>query len=152
MMRLSYKRRWRKSEMARTLVLYCVRAITLIAVWAVALKTYAVIRYGETIGTDLSDVLVFAGAAFGGELLLLAFKRVFAKKNEDVEQKGCNMITLYRPAGYDNPRAPEFTGRSIDTKPTNVENGASYIELDTGRVYRYDKENNLWIEGKEQRQ
>ncbi len=62
------------------------------------------------------------------------------------------MITLYRPAGYDNPRAPEFIGRSIDTKPTNVENGASYIELDTGRVYRYDKENNLWIEGKEQRQ
>lgn len=35
------------------------------------------------------------------------------------------MITLYRPAGYDNPRAPEFTGRSIDTKPNNVENGAS---------------------------
>nr|DAH36428.1 MAG TPA: hypothetical protein [Caudoviricetes sp.] len=85
MMRLSYKRRWRKSEMARTLVLYCVRAITLIAVWAVVLKTYAVIRYGETMGADLSDVLVFAGAAFGGELLLLAFKRVFAKKNEDVE-------------------------------------------------------------------
>lgn len=62
------------------------------------------------------------------------------------------MITLYRPAGYDNPRASEFTGRSIDTKPINVENGASYIELDTGRVYRYDKENNKWIEGKEQRQ
>lgn len=61
------------------------------------------------------------------------------------------MITLYRPAGYDNPRAPEFAGRSIDTKPSNVENGASYIELDTGRVYRYDKENNRWIEGKEQR-
>ena len=29
------------------------------------------------------------------------------------------MITLYRPAGNDNPRAPEFTGRSIDTKPSN---------------------------------
>lgn len=61
------------------------------------------------------------------------------------------MITLYRPANYTNPRASEFTGRSIDTKPVDVENGASYIELDTGRVYRYDKENNLWIEGKEQR-
>ena len=56
------------------------------------------------------------------------------------------MITLYRPANYNNPRAPEFTGRSIDTKPTNVENGASYKEIDTGRVYRYDKENNRWIE------
>ena len=83
MTRLSFKRRWTKGQMARTLVLYCVRAITLIAVWAVALKTYAVIKWGETSGSDLSDVLVFAGAAFGGELLLLAFKRVFAKKNEN---------------------------------------------------------------------
>lgn len=85
MTRLSFKRRWTKGQMARTLVLYCVRAITLIAVWAVALKTYAVIKWGETSGSDLSDVLGFAGAAFGGELLLLAFKRVFAKKNEDSE-------------------------------------------------------------------
>lgn len=85
MMRLSYKRKWRKSEMARTLVIYCVRTISLIALWAVALKTYAVIKWGETSGYDLSDVLVFAGAAFGGELLLLAFKRVFAKKNDDSE-------------------------------------------------------------------
>ena len=83
MTRLSLKRRWRKSEMSKTIVLYCIKAITLIAVWAVALKTYAVIKWGETSGYDLSDVLVFAGAAFGGELLLLAFKRVFAKKNEN---------------------------------------------------------------------
>ena len=80
------KKQWRKSEMARTLVIYCVRAITLIAVWAVALKTYAVIKWGEASGSDLSDVLVFAGAAFGGELLLLAFKRVFAKKNENPDE------------------------------------------------------------------
>ena len=59
------------------------------------------------------------------------------------------MITLYRPANYNNPRASEFTGRSIDTKPNDVENGAMYKEIDTGRVYRYDKENNRWIEGKE---
>lgn len=84
-MRLSYKRKWRKSEMARTLVIYCVRAISLIALWAVALKTYVVICWGETTGCDLSDVLVFAGVAFGGELSLLAFKRVFAKKNDDSE-------------------------------------------------------------------
>ena len=82
---LSFKRRWTKGQMARTLVLYCVRVITLIAVWAVALKTYAVIKWGETSGCDLSDVLGFVGVAFGGELLLLAFKRVFAKKNEDSE-------------------------------------------------------------------
>ena len=82
---LSFKRRWTKGQMARTLVLYCVRAITLMAIWATCLKTYAVIKWGETNGCDLSDVLGFAGVAFGGELLLLAFKRVFAKKNEDSE-------------------------------------------------------------------
>ena len=82
-MRLSYKRRWSKGQMARTLVIYCVRAITLIGIWAACLKTYAVIRWGETTGCDLSDVLIFTATAFGGELLLLAFKRVFAKKNEN---------------------------------------------------------------------
>ena len=82
MNKLSYKRRWRKSEMARTLVIYCVRAITLIAIWAVCIKTYAVFKWGAI---DISDVLIFAATAFGGELLLLAFKRVFAKKNEDSE-------------------------------------------------------------------
>ena len=80
MNRLNYKRRWAKGQMARTLVLYCVRAITLIAIWAVCIKTYAVFKYGAT---DISDVLIFAATAFGGELLLLAFKRVFAKKNEN---------------------------------------------------------------------
>ena len=85
-MRLSYKRRWSKGQMARTLVIYCVRAITLIAIWATCLKTYAVIRWGETTGCDLSDVLIFAATAFGGELLLLAFKRVFAKKNENPDE------------------------------------------------------------------
>ena len=82
MNKLNYKRRWAKGQMARTLVIYCVRAITLIAVWAVCIKTYAVFKYGAT---DISDVLIFAATAFGGELLLLAFKRVFAKKNEEVE-------------------------------------------------------------------
>ena len=66
--------------MSKTIVLYCIKAITLIAVWAVALKTYAVFKWGAT---DISDVLIFAATAFGGELLLLAFKRVFAKKNEN---------------------------------------------------------------------
>lgn len=83
MNRLNYKRRWAKGQMARTLVIYCVRAITLIAIWAVALKTYAVFKYGAT---DISDVLIFAATAFGGELLLLAFKRVFAKKNENSDE------------------------------------------------------------------
>ena len=83
MNRLNYKRRWAKGAMARTLVIYCVRAITLIAIWAVCIKTYAVFKYGAT---DISDVLIFAATAFGGELLLLAFKRIFAKKNENIDE------------------------------------------------------------------
>lgn len=83
MNRLNYKRRWAKGQMARTLVIYCVRAITLIAIWAVCIKTYAVFKWGAT---DISDVLIFAATAFGGELLLLAFKRVFAKKNENPDE------------------------------------------------------------------
>ena len=85
-MRLSYKRRWSKGQMARTLVIYCVRAITLIAIWAACLKTYAVIRWGETTGCDLSDVLIYAAGAFGFELISLAFKRIFAKKNENPDE------------------------------------------------------------------
>ena len=69
--------------MSKTIVLYCIRAITLIAVWAVAVKTYAVFKWGAT---DISDVLIFAATAFGGELLLLAFKRIFAKKNENPDE------------------------------------------------------------------
>ena len=56
------------------------------------------------------------------------------------------MITLYRPSGYDSPRASSFAGRSIDDKPLDVENGSTFKEIDTGRVFRYDKENNIWIE------
>lgn len=58
------------------------------------------------------------------------------------------MITLYRPSGYDSPRASSFAGRSIDDKPLNVENGSTFKEIDTGRVFRYDKENSIWIEQK----
>lgn len=58
------------------------------------------------------------------------------------------MITLYRPSGYDSPRASSFAGCSVDDKPLDVENGSSFKEIDTGRVFRYDRENNLWIEQK----
>ena len=83
MNKLNYKRRWAKGQMARTLVIYCVRAITLIAIWAVCIKTYTVFKWGAT---DISDVLIYAATAFGGELLLLAFKRIFAKKNENPDE------------------------------------------------------------------
>ena len=58
------------------------------------------------------------------------------------------MITLYRPSYYDAPRAASYAGRSIDTKPTDAENGAIYSEIDTGRIYRFDAENKIWHEKK----
>ena len=39
------------------------------------------------------------------------------------------MITLYRPSGYDSPRASSFAGRSVDNKPLDVENGSSFKEI-----------------------
>lgn len=69
-----------KGRMARELVYYCIYALTGVLVWAVIIKTIAVIADRPA---DLSDVLVYAAAAFGGELLLLLCKRVFAKNNDD---------------------------------------------------------------------
>lgn len=56
------------------------------------------------------------------------------------------MITQYRPAYYDNPRAPTLSGLSTDQKPTDVENGARYEEIDTGKAFCFDKENKAWYE------
>lgn len=45
----------------------------------------------------------------------------------------------------------ELRGLSTDTKPTEVankkvDNGSVYIEIDTGKVYLYDLENEQWKE------
>ena len=61
------------------------RMLTAVATWAMILKTAAVLLDRTC---DLSDVLVFAGAAFGGELLLLLLKRVFAKPSDTNDENG----------------------------------------------------------------
>lgn len=71
-----------QGRMARELVYYCIYSLTLTLAWAVIIKTLAIFTGNPA---DLSDVLTFAVAAFGGELLLLLCKRVFAKPNEPVE-------------------------------------------------------------------
>lgn len=71
-----------KGQMARRLVYYCIGVLTLTAVWAAVVVTVAVWR---GVDVDLSAILTFIGGAFGGELLLLLLKRVFAKPKEDVE-------------------------------------------------------------------
>ena len=66
------------------------------------------------------------------------------------------MITRYRT---ETPRTDEsgeyivveLRGLSTDTKPTtfngkNIENGSQFIEIDTGKIYVYDLENEQWRE------
>lgn len=74
----------KKGAMARSLVYFCIAVLSLSLVWAISLKT-AALFIEEPVSVDVSDVLTFAGAAFGGELLLLAFKRVFAKPTTEEE-------------------------------------------------------------------
>ena len=64
-----------KGQMARRLVYYCIGLSSAVVVWAVVVKTIV-----PTI--DLSDILTFVSVTFGGELLLLMVKRVFAKSEE----------------------------------------------------------------------
>jgi hypothetical protein len=68
--------------MARRLVHYCIVVLTLAAIWAAALKTWGL--YLDR-AVDLTDVLTFVGAAFGGELLFLLCKRIFAKNKDEEE-------------------------------------------------------------------
>ena len=64
-------------------------------------------------------------------------------KIEDVER--------YRIKPDKNYITVELRGLSEDEKPTEVngkliDNGSSFIELDTGKVYLYDLENEEWNE------
>lgn len=73
-----------KGQMARRLVYYCLSVLTGTTLWAMVISTVAV-ALDRTI--DLSAVLTFVGAAFGGELLLLLVKRVFAKEKTNSEEE-----------------------------------------------------------------
>lgn len=57
------------------------------------------------------------------------------------------MITLERPAFYNNDRYAEYCGLSSDDKTTiDAKNGDEFYEIDTGKVYKYNAENNVWAE------
>lgn len=46
-----------------------------------------------------------------------------------------------------NQTVKTFAGLSSDTKPTaKVENGSTFLEMDTGDLYIFDKTNTLWRE------
>ena len=43
--------------------------------------------------------------------------------------------------------ADTYNGLSTDTKPTaEVRNGDRFVEMDTGKFYMFDAENEQWIE------
>lgn len=54
------------------------------------------------------------------------------------------MVTPVSDAGS-TIYAQELAGLSGDTKPTDdIPNGSTYLEMDTGNVYVFDKENERW--------
>lgn len=69
----------KKHKMMRQLVYYCIAVLSLTALWAIVMKTI-----DHTI--DLTDVLTFISVVFGGELLMLVLKRIFAKGDNQNEQ------------------------------------------------------------------
>lgn len=75
------KSKWNKGEMARTIVIYCIRVMTVVLIWGIVMTALAAIFQWSI---DISPVLNFTAVTFGGELILLAFKRIFAKKGEEV--------------------------------------------------------------------
>lgn len=72
----------KQGKMARRLVYYCIGVLTATAIWAAVITTMAAVQ-GWMI--DLSAVLTYIGAAFGGELLLLLVKRVYARPTDQHE-------------------------------------------------------------------
>ena len=78
------KRMITKGRMARRLVYFCISVLTVTAIWAAVISTVAVVK---GVPVDLSAPLTFIGAAFGGELLMLLLKRVFAKTNNEQENE-----------------------------------------------------------------
>ena len=64
------------------------------------------------------------------------------------------MITIYRKnetSTNGNEREIELRGLSTDDKPTTLNNkplanGTTFIEINTGKIYLYDAENEQWRE------
>lgn len=66
------------------------------------------------------------------------------------------MISVYetknaKGEGEEKKTIMELRGLSTDTKPTEIQNtvidnGSTFIEIDTGKVFIYDLENEEWKE------
>lgn len=47
---------------------------------------------------------------------------------------------------YSETNISKFYGLSTDTKPTDCPNGSKFYEINTGKIYRFDKGSTLWVE------
>ena len=59
------------------------------------------------------------------------------------------MESIIRTGGSSVDRSADLRGLSTDTKPTtangnDVPHGSTYIEMDTGDCYMYNKNNDTW--------
>lgn len=60
-------------------------------------------------------------------------------------------VEKYRVNPEEGNITVELRGLSTDTKPTtfngkDIDNGSEFIEIDTGKIYLFDKENEQWKE------
>ena len=57
------------------------------------------------------------------------------------------MVTLDKIGGQFVTKCAEFKGLSTDTKPnSDIPNGSTFYEMNTGKIFMFDEENKLWIE------
>lgn len=69
---------------------------------------------------------------------------------------GKNMISIYKnnatiSTENGETKGLELRGLSTDTKPTTlgdkpINNGAMFIEIDTGKLFLFDRDSNAWKE------
>lgn len=57
------------------------------------------------------------------------------------------MVTITRVGGQINDNTTDMKGLSTDTKPIDgINNGSSFYEMDTKKVFLFDEQNQKWIE------
>ena len=55
------------------------------------------------------------------------------------------MITAKNSSVAGKGTATEYYGLSTDTKPSEVPNGSTFLEMNTGNIYIYDAANGAWL-------
>lgn len=57
------------------------------------------------------------------------------------------MISINKIGGQTQTQSAEIYGLSTDIKPidNNIPNGSIFYEMDTSKLYLFDKQNKVWI-------